>query len=264
MTFTTLKITIKKQQGVILMNRPEVHNAFNDHMIDEIMAALDQLNGDPSVRVIILRGAGPSFSSGADLNWLKDVRVYDYHENLETSRALANCLHNIYTSPKPVVSVAHGAAIGGAVGLLVAADIALCTTDTILSLSEVRIGVIPACISPYIIKRTGEFQSKELMLTGKRINGIEAGRIFLVNKAVPADLIEKTLEQTVQELLASAPGAQKTVKKLVHMVSNTLSYEDAVDETAQILARIRQSEEAQEGMNAFLEKREPNWKADTE
>lgn len=259
MRFTTLETITGDQTGTIWLNRPGIHNAFNDIMIREIITAIEVLNKNPGIRIIVIRGRGKSFSSGADLNWLKNVKDFDYKENLEESMALAKCFHTIYASPKPVISVAHGAAIGGAVGLLAAADLALCTTDTILSLSEVKIGVVPACIAPYILKRIGEYRSRELMLTGRRISGKEAASLFLVNKAVPGDDLEETLNKWITELMSSGKNAMSTVKSLLDTVANKLSFDEARDETARIIAQIRTSEEAQEGMAAFLEKRKPNW-----
>lgn len=229
-------------------------------MIREIMEAIEVLNRDSQVRIIQIRGRGKSFSSGADLNWLGDVSRFTYEENLKDSLALAECFYRIYASKKPVISVAHGAAIGGALGLLVAADFAICTVDTQLSLSEVKIGVVPACIAPYILKRTGEYRSKELMLTGRRISGTEAEAFGLVNRAVSAEDLDDVINSWITELTTSGPEAMREVKLLIENITGMASFEEARLETARIIARIRASEEAQEGMRAFLEKRVPNWR----
>ncbi|HPS62296.1 MAG TPA: enoyl-CoA hydratase-related protein, partial [Bacteroidales bacterium] len=164
-----------------------------------------------------------------------------------------------YNCPKPTIAAVHGVALGGANGLLAACDLAYCTDDAVFSLSEVKIGIVPACISPYVIKRVGEYGAKELMLTGRRISGREAEHFRLVNRSVPAGELEATLDAVVALLHTSGPRAMSHCKTLIHDVANRLTLEEAYDYTARMIADIRASDEGQEGMNAFLEKRKPNW-----
>jgi len=257
--YNTIACESKNQVTTIWLNRPEVHNAFNELMISELINCFESINGKEEVRVVLLRGKGKSFCAGADLNWMKDVTSYVYEENLKESLRLSHCFYSIYTCNKPTVAVVHGAAIGGANGLLAACDMAFCEENTTFSLSEVKIGVIPACISPYIVKRVGEFGARELMLTGRRIKGREAEKIKLINQSLPIDELEKQVTSVINLLLTSGPSAMSQCKKLIFDVSNTLSLEEALEYTARMIAEIRASEEGQEGMQAFLKKRTPGW-----
>ncbi len=257
--FTTIQLEISNQVASIWLNRPEIHNAFNEEMIGEILRCYEMLNMLDSVRVVVLRGKGKSFCAGADLNWMRDVAKFTYEENYAESYQLSLCFNAIYTCKKPCIAVVHGAAIGGANGLLAACDFVYCTNDTVFSLSEVKIGIVPACISPYIIKRVGEYPAKELMLTGKRFKGEEAERIGLVNKSLNDSEIDAKLNETIHLLMTSAPKAITHCKNLIYNVVNRLSHKEALEYTAKMIAEIRASDEGQEGTAAFLEKRKPNW-----
>ncbi len=258
-TYTTLEIEISQHSGTIWLNRPAIHNAFNEVMISEVTKAFKQLAEDDEVRVILLRGRGKSFCAGADLNWMRDVAKYGYEQNYSESLALSLCFYTIYTCPKPTIAVVHGVAIGGANGLLAACDFAFADETTVFSLSEVKIGIVPACISPYVTKRVGEYGSRELMLTGKRFDGNYAHHMRLVNKSLPAAELEAALAETIALLMTSGPKAMSHCKNLIYDISNKLSLNEAIDYTAKMIADIRASEEGQEGMAAFLEKRKPNW-----
>lgn len=256
----TIELEIKNDLGIIWLNRPDVRNAMNGEMIDEILEALEKLNNNTEVRIIIFRGRGKTFCSGADLNWMKEVVKFGYEQSFAESKVLATAFYKIYTAPKPTIAVVHGAAIGGANGLLAACDFVYTADDTIFSLSEVKIGLVPAAISPYVLKRIGEFRGKELFLTGKRINGKEAEKIGLANKSVPFDELDNVLMETVEKLRTSGPQAMKMAKELIFNIKNKISsFEQAIDYTADMIAKMRISDEGQEGMNAFLEKRKPNW-----
>lgn len=259
MNFDTIDIEIRASIGTVWFNRPEIHNAFNEKMIREIMLALGSLSDNEAVKIVILRGRGKSFCAGADLNWMRDVANYTYEQNLEESLNLSKCFHAIYTFPKPTIAIVHGAAIGGANGLLAACDFAYCEENTTFSLSEVKIGIIPACISPYVTKRVGEYAAKELMLTGKRFHGAEAFRHGLVNASYEKEQLENAVNEVIAQLLTSGPAAMTHCKQLLLNLCNDWSLEDAIGKTAEIIADIRQSDEGQEGMAAFLEKRKPNW-----
>ena len=241
----------------VWLNRPEVHNAFDKTMLEELVDCFETL--DPSVVCIILRGRGKSFCAGVDLNWMKAVSQNSYEENYTESLLLSKCFLSIYQCGVPTLAVVHGVALGGANGLLSACDMAYCSDDATFSLSEVKIGIVPACISPYVIKRVGEYGARELMLTGRRIHGREAEGFGLVNKSVAAGQLEETLAGVVAQLKTSGPAAMRHAKRLIHEVTNHLTLAEAYDFTARMIAEIRASEEGQEGMNAFLEKRKPNW-----
>jgi len=263
MKFETIEIDVKESVGTIWFNRPAIHNAFNERMISEITAALNALSIDPTVKIVVMRGRGKSFCAGADLNWMRDVASYSYEQNFEESLNLSKCFYAIYSFPKPTIAIVHGAAIGGANGLLAACDLAYCEENTTFSLSEVKIGIIPACISPYVTKRVGEYSSRELMLTGKRFQGAEAFRHHLVNGFYPAETLDDSVNEVIKHLLTSGPAAMTHCKQLLLNLCNDWTLEDAIVKTAEIIADIRQSAEGQEGMAAFLEKRKPNWVSPT-
>lgn len=259
MTYQTIEIE-KGWKSTIWLNRPEIHNAFNEVMIQDLTKAFDELSNDESVGVIILRGKGKSFCAGADLNWMRDVLTYSREQNYQESLNLANCFYKIYTCSKPTIAMVHGAAIGGANGLLASCDMAYCEENTRFSLSEVKIGIVPACISPYVIKRVGEYPAKELMLTGKRILGEEAEKVNLVNKSLSSiEATEEYVAEILSHLKTSGPQAMSQCKELIHKVCNEIDLETAIPYTAEMIATIRASEEGQEGMKAFLEKRKPNF-----
>jgi len=256
---STIKFETGNGIATIMLNRPDIRNAFNEVMIAELTEAFHLAGKMDDIRVIILKGEGKSFCAGADLNWMRDVSRYSYEQNYAESFRLSECFYSIYSSPKPTIAVVHGAAIGGANGLLAACDIAICDNDTVFSLSEVKIGIVPACISPYVIKRVGEYGARELMLTGRRINGQEAESYKLVNISLPADQVESYIDKMIQMLLRSGPAAITHCKNLIDKVVNHIDFNGALTYTAQMIAEIRASEEGQEGMSAFLEKRKPKW-----
>jgi len=257
--YETIDIVIKERIATIALNRPEIRNAFNEAMIRELTAAFRSIEKETDVRAILLKGNGKSFCAGADLNWMRDVANYSFEQNYEESFRLSQCFYTIYTSPKPTIAIVHGAAIGGANGLLAACDIAICENDTVFSLSEVKIGIVPACISPYVIKRVGEYGARELMLTGRRINGREAEHYRLVNKSLPATELDAYAGEIVELLKTSGPKAITKCKKLIDEVTNNITLDEALSFTAHMIAEIRASDEGQEGMAAFLEKRKPGW-----
>ena len=254
-------ITIDLKDGVctLWLNRPQVRNAFNEEMIQEIIDQLEALADDPDCRVLVFKGKGSAFCAGADLNWMKAALNYSYKENMEESLNLSKCFYLIYTFPKPTIAIVHGAAIGGANGILSACDYVLAYHEAVFSLSEVKIGIVPACISPYVIKRIGEFPARALMLSGKRIDGAHAEKIGLVNFSGEDHKVEAALTELLGQLLTSGPDAMAQCKQLVNSVANHWTLEEAFTHTAELIAKIRQSEEGQEGMSAFLQKRKPNW-----
>jgi methylglutaconyl-CoA hydratase len=260
MNYKTIEIEINGIIATVWLNRPDVHNAFNNIMIAEMTDCFSELSKNEKVSVVLLKGREKSFCAGADLNWMRNVAKQSYDENIEESRKLAQCFYVIYTCKKPTIALVHGVALGGANGLLSACDMAYSVNDATFSLSEVKIGIIPACISPYVIKRIGEYGSRELMLTGKRIKGNEAEEYRLVNKSFETkEAMEMYVNTVIDSLRTSGPKAMEHCKQLIFDVTNTLSFEQVHDYTAKMIADIRASEEGQEGMAAFLEKRKPNW-----
>jgi len=256
--YLTIVTTLENGVFTIWLNRPDLHNAFNKTMLEELSECIETVDQE-KVIYILLRGKGKSFCAGVDLNWMKSVSQNSYELNYHESLLLSKCFYTIYTCPKPTVAVVHGVALGGANGLLSACDLAYCVDDAVFSLSEVKIGIVPACISPYVIKRVGEYGAKELMLTGRRINGKEAESFRLVNKSVQTSELDETLKALDALLRTSGPKAMSHCKTLINQVCNDLSLMEAYDFTARMIADIRASDEGQEGMNAFLEKRKPNW-----
>jgi len=259
--YQTIETTLENGVFTIWLNRPDLHNAFNKTMLEELTDCIETVDQD-QVIYILLRGKGKSFCAGVDLNWMKSAAMNSYDLNYQESLLLSKCFYAIYTCPKPTVAVVHGVALGGANGLLSACDLAFCIDDAVFSLSEVKIGIVPATISPYVVKRVGEYVAKELMLTGRRINGKEAESFRLVNKSVQMDQMEETIKALDSLLRTSGPKAMSQCKTLINKVCNELSIMEAYDFTARMIADIRASEEGQEGMNAFLEKRKPNWVKD--
>jgi methylglutaconyl-CoA hydratase len=228
-------------------------------MISELIDCFKTINTMEQVRVVLLRGRGKSFCAGADLNWMRGVANYSYEQNFKESLNLSKCFYTIYTCAKPTIAVVHGAAIGGANGLLASCDFAYADDTTTFSLSEVKIGIVPACISPYVTKRVGEYGSKELMITGKRFKGPEAEHHRLVNKSLPSEALDAHVMEVIGFLRTSGPKAMTQCKNLIFNISNKETLEEALESTAKMIAEIRASEEGQEGMAAFLEKRKPNW-----
>jgi len=255
----TIELEIQDNTATLWLNRPQVHNAFNFEMLGEIINAIEEVNANTDILCLVIRGRGKSFCAGADLNWLKEGAQNNYQQNYTESLELSRCFLSIYNCRKPTIAMIHGVSLGGANGLLAACDMAYCSDDATFSLSEVKIGIVPACISPYIIKRVGEFGARDLMLTGRRLNGQEAEKYRLVNKSLSPDVLEDYMLSTIHLLKTSGPEAMIHCKQLINQVANKLSLNDAYYYTAKLIAEIRASDEGQEGMAAFLEKRKPNW-----
>ena len=259
MKYKTLEIVIKKNVATIFLNRPDIHNAFNSLMLSELIDLLKIIDKDENIRVVIFTGNGKSFSAGADLNWMKSMIDYDYEKNLEDSLKISDLFYRIYKLKKPVISAVNGAAIGGGMGFVGASDIVIASEKASFSLSEVKIGVVPACISPYLIKRVGEGVLKELFLTGERFTPEKALSINLINYIVKQEDLMMFTDNIASKLKQNGPSAQNICKDLFDKVPN-MDLKTAYDYTADVIAKLRISPEAQEGMRAFLEKREPSWR----
>lgn len=259
-SFKTIEISIKSAVTTVWLNRPALHNAMNDVMIAELTEAFNSFQSEAQLRVVVLRGRGKSFCAGADLNYMKGIAGFGFEENVKDGNRLADLFLAIYECPTPTIAVVHGAAFGGANGLLAACDIVIAEENTTFAFSEVKLGIAPATISPFVIKRIGEFGAKELMMTGKRFKGAEAEKWHLVNHSVAEKEVEERLAFIIKQLLSSAPEAVKETKKLISKVAeaNDISKE-LIEYTANKIAGLRASEEGQEGMASFLEKRKAKW-----
>ena len=258
-SFNNIEFELHDQIGTLWLNRPDKHNAMNAEMISEIIECVESINEMTDVRVLLLKGKGKSFCAGADLNYMKGIAEFGFDENYEDSLKLAKCFNILYTCKKPTIAVVQGAAIGGANGLLAACDYVFCTENAKFAFSEVKLGIAPATISLYVLKRIGEFRARDLMLSGRRFSGIEAAQYQLANSAHPEDEIEEQTNKIIHFLLSSGPNAITACKELIYNISNKYDFESAIDYSARTIAKLRASDEGQEGMASFLEKRKPNW-----
>lgn len=243
----------------VRMTNPDRHNAFDDSLIASLTAAFTALGGADDIRAVILEAEGKSFSAGADLGWMKRMAGYSFEENLADARALATMLKTIDRLPKPVIGRVQGAAFGGGVGLVACCDIAIGTARAGFFLSEVKLGIIPAAISPYVVAAIGRRAARRYFLTGERFGAQEALRLGLLHAVVEdeADL-EAAIESIVQSVLAAGPAAVAEAKDLAFAVDRP-SDDALIEDTVRRIARLRATEEAQEGMTAFLEKRKAAW-----
>lgn len=246
--------------GIVTLNRAERHNAFDDLMITELSEAVDILAAEPAVRVIVVSSTGKSFCAGADLHWMKRMAGYSGEENLQDSRAMAELFRRIAQCPKPTVARVQGAAYGGGVGLVAACDIAVGTFDAQFSLTEVRLGLIPAVISPHVIAAIGERHARRYMLTAERFSAAEAYRIGLLHEMVVDQAgLDEALGEIIEALLKNGPKALEECKALIGFVAWRPLSPAVIEDTARRITRVRASSEGREGMSAFLEKRKPNW-----
>ncbi len=254
-------ITTIDQRGVawLTMNRPEIRNAFNEQLIGEICEAMGRLTSDENVRVIVLTGAGTAFSGGADLNMMQRAAGYSAAENKDDARRLAHMLSSIYHSPKPTVALVNGPAMGGGIGLIAACDIAIGADTSFFALSEVRVGLIPAVISPFVIQAITVRQARRYFLTGERFDAATALRLGLLHKLAATDALNDALEVVLADLLVGGPASQELAKELIRKVAYRPLSEAVMEDTATMIAKTRASKEGKEGVTAFLEKRKPDW-----
>jgi methylglutaconyl-CoA hydratase len=255
---SAVRIEIENGIGTVLMDRPDRHNAFDEHVIAELTAGFAGLGADESVRAVVLRGAGKSFSAGADLDWMRRMAAYDEAANLADARALAALMRTIDTLPKPTVALVHGAAYGGGVGLVACCDIAIATEAAAFSLSEVKLGLIPAVISPYVVRAIGARAARRYFLTAERFDAVEARRLGLVHELAASDGLEEAARQILAALRGNGPAAIRAAKDLVAAVAGRAPAE-VEDDCARRIAGIRAGDEGREGVAAFLEKRKPSW-----
>jgi methylglutaconyl-CoA hydratase len=259
MIYQTLELQRDGHLATVILNRPEVRNAFNETTIAEITQAFHALGQDDRVRAIVLAARGPAFCAGADLNWMKKMADYTPDENRADAAQLATMLRTIYTCPKPVVAKVQGDCYAGGMGLVAACDIAVGVDEANFCLSEVKLGLIPATISPYVIKAIGENAARRYFLTAERFSAAEAKRIGFVHEVVAADALDGSVAALVKALVSNSPNAVRQAKQLVHDVGGMPLTEDLIAETVEGIARIRASAEGRDGVRSFLEKRKPCW-----
>jgi methylglutaconyl-CoA hydratase len=262
-SFQTIELEYsEKGFATLWLNRPEKNNAFNAEMIRELVAAIDQVQSDKSLRFLLLRGRGKHFSAGADLAWMQQSAKLDFDANLADSRELAELMYSLYHLKVPTLAVVQGAAFGGAVGLVACCDMAIGAGDALFSLSEVRIGLAPAVISPFVIKAIGERATRRYAITGERFNGERARELGLLSETYPATELDDALQAWLDNLMLNSPQAMRASKDLMREASSASVSPALRRYTENAIARIRVSPEGQEGLNAFLEKRKPAWLED--
>ena len=258
----TIQLDVKDHVAWVTLNRPEIHNAFNDVMLSELIETFNNLHEKKNeVRIVILTGKGKSFCAGADLNWMRKMVDYSYEENLEDSLQVSECMYLLYTLPMPTICRVNGAAIGGGMGLVAASDIVVAQQEAVFSLSEVKLGLVPACISPYVIRRAGEAKCREFFLSGERISADKALSAGLVNEVVSLSELDKSVNKWIDQFLKNGPEAMAVCKIFLEKVPG-MSLKEAKRFTADGIAKLRISDEGQEGMSAFLGKRRPGWRQD--
>jgi methylglutaconyl-CoA hydratase len=261
MPYVTLDVTVADKVATVTLNRPDVRNAFNETTIAEIALAFDVLGRNEEVRAIVLAANGPAFCAGADLNWMKKMAGYSHAENNADAMQLADMLRTIYLCPKPVVARVQGDCYAGGMGLVAACDVIVAVTEANFCLSEVKLGLIPATISPYVIKAMGENAARRYFLTAERFSAQEAHRIGFAHEVVLASELDTKVASIVKALVSNSPNAVKEAKKLVRDVVNQPVTDALLADTAERIAHIRASTEGREGVASFLEKRKPGWLA---
>lgn len=266
----TVVTTRIDQRGVatVSLNNPEKHNAFDDGIIAQLSEAFTAVAADPTVRVMVLASTGKSFSAGADLNWMKRMSSYSYEENLGDAKALATMLKTLNFMPQPTIARVQGAAFGGAVGLVSCCDMAVGSTRALFSLSEVKIGLIPATISPYVVAAIGSRASRRYFTSAERISAETALKLGLLSEVVAEAELDDAVENLIEHLLSNSPAAIRQAKALVFDVAEQAINDDGDSDeliamTSERIATIRVSKEGQEGLNAFLEKRPAAWQQPT-
>lgn len=261
-TYTNIQLEISKGVATIWLNRPDVHNAISIELIDELTHCLSDLENNGSIRAIILRGRGKSFSAGADLKLMLETSNMGYQKNYEDGLKWANGLAKIYQCSKPIIGVVSGNVFGGGNGLLAACDLVIAEENVVFSFSEVKLGIAPSTILPYILKRINQSTAKYLMFTGKRFTAHEAYRFNFIDFVVSQQQLEPLLESILTDITNASPQGVREVKNLISKLGEISKAEDIANITAASIATLKTSDEAKEGILAFLEKRKPNWNSD--
>lgn len=249
----------KDGNATVMLNRPEVHNAFDPEMVAALTATLKQLEANPKVRALVMLGAGRNFCAGADIEHMKKSAAYSQERNFKAAQQSARMLYTLYKLKKPTIACVRGAVRGGGVGLVAACDIAIASREATFRLSEVKLGIIPAMISPYVIAAIGERYAHRYMLSGEEFDVAEAFRIGLLHDIAEEENLNATVGRMLAHLYSSGPHALVAIKQLIPVSARATIDDAIVDETARRIAEVRATPEAQEGLSAFLEKRKPSW-----
>ncbi|HEV2685113.1 MAG TPA: enoyl-CoA hydratase/isomerase family protein [Actinomycetota bacterium] len=252
-------VMVRDGVATVTLNRPEIHNAFDEALIGRLTATFVSLDDNPDVRAVVLAGAGRSFCAGADLNWMKRMAAFGPEENLADAHALAAMLRSLYAFSKPTIARVTGAAYGGGVGLVAACDIAIAVPEAMFALTEAKLGLIPATIGPYVIEAIGARQARRYFLTAERFGALDALRIGLLHEVVAREAIDARIDALIATLTAASPAAQLECKALIRGVAHRPIDEDVIAGTAEHIAAVRASPEGREGVAAFLGKRPPEW-----
>ena len=255
-----LRRTDEGPVATVALARPDARNALNAALIAEVTRCFEELAEDEGVRVVVLAGEGPAFCAGADVGYMRDTAGFSYEENLEDARRLAEMFQTVDGLPKPVVARVQRAAIGGGAGLAAAADVAVAEEGTQFAFSEVRLGIAPATIAPFVVRKIGHSRARALFLTGERFDANQAREVGLVHEVVPEGELDASVDRVVAQLLQGGPAAQAALKALLQQVEATEPME-ALGLMTQLIAELRAGEEGQEGLEAFLEKRDPYWRS---
>ncbi|WP_374616435.1 enoyl-CoA hydratase/isomerase family protein [Thauera aminoaromatica] len=259
MSYETLEIVRTAGVATIWMNRPDVHNAFNAQLIADLTTACIELDADQAVRAVVLAGRGRSFSAGADLNWMKAAGEASEAENFADAMRLAGMLRTLAEMNKPTIARVHGAALGGGMGLASACDICIAGDKAVFATSEVKFGIIPSAISPYVIRAIGERQATRYFQTAERIGAARAAELGLAHEAVASEELDAKVKEVVEALLQGGPKSQAAAKDLIRAVANRPLSDALVEDTARRIASLRATPEAKEGLAAFLDKRPAAW-----
>jgi methylglutaconyl-CoA hydratase len=261
MPYKHLRRTEEGPVATVILARPDAHNALNADLIDELKRCFEELAEDQETRVVVLAGEGRSFCAGADIGYMRETAGLSYEENLEDARRLAMMYWTIDECPKPVVAKVQGVAMGGGAGLLAVADVVVADSEARFAFSEIKLGIAPATISPFVVRKIGVSHARSLFLTGERFGAERARDIGLVHRVVSKDGLDEAVEEKVGELLGGGPVAQATLKGLLRRLETTEPME-APGLTARVISELRTGEEGQEGLAAFLEKRDPRWRSE--
>lgn len=257
--FQYLSCALNNGVGEMVLNRADKHNAFDEVMISEMIAALDSFASNDDCQVLVLKANGKNFSAGADLNWMRKQAKMDFEQNLADANELATLMHTLDKFPKPTIALVQGAAFGGALGLICASDIAIANERASFCLSEVKLGLIPAVISPYVVRAMGQRASRRYMLTAERFSAEQALKLNVIHEI--SDDLEAAAAPIIAALLSNSPQGMAWVKTLLSRLEDGVIDDDTLRYTSERIARIRVSNEGQEGLNAFFDKRSPDWKA---
>jgi methylglutaconyl-CoA hydratase len=255
-----LKVENKGGVARLMLDRPEVRNAFDDALIAAVTKALRELDADNAVRAVVLGGNGPAFCAGGDLNWMKRMSGYTYEQNLADAKGLAGMLQTLDRMNKPTIARVHGPAYAGGIGLVAACDIAIGVPEAKFCLSEAKIGLSPATISPYVVRAMGERMARRYFLSAEVFDGIEAHRIGLLSHVSPSEKLDGEIEEVLKNILQGGPDALAKIKDLIRFVASRTVDDAMVADTAKRIAEIRATPEGKEGVASFLEKRKPAWK----